>query len=226
MIVWGGLPPGTRLVEIELEQQLDVSRTPIRSALNRLVAEGHVVSSGGRKEFLKVAPLSRDDAIELFEMVGHLESIPARTVALLEPKARAEIAAKLRACNREIAKADKARQSDASQLFDLDARFHQVFVDAGAGPKLHKHLQLLHSQVERYDRLYMSAYFRHLEPTLAEHERIAGAIQRGDADAAETAVRLNWTNSGERLTVVIGAVGGGGTWRPGPLRPETGRLSR
>jgi DNA-binding GntR family transcriptional regulator len=218
MIIWGSLPPGTRLVGGELEEQLGVSRTPIRSALNRLVAEGYVVSSGGTKEFLSVAPLTQQDAAELFEMVGYLESIAARKAALLSLKARTALVARLRGFNREIAQVARSSRPSSSRIFDLDLAFHRTLIEAGAGPRLRKHLEALKPQVERYDRLYISAYFHDMHETIEEHERIARVLRAGEPDAAEKAVQRNWHCSAERLATVIARAGDRGTRRPVPSR--------
>src|SRR5580704_15766632 len=84
MIVWGTLAPGMRLVESELMTQLDLGRTPIRTALHRLQSEGFVVGTGKGKESLRVSPLTRTDATDVFEIVGALESIAIRHAAALD----------------------------------------------------------------------------------------------------------------------------------------------
>src|SRR5690606_17693321 len=131
-IVRGELPPGTRLVESELVETLDVSRTPIRSALNRLVAEGFVQSSGSTKEFLTVSAVTEADAAELYEMVGCLEAIAARKAAVKE--GARSLAATLQRYNRQIMLASRHGPSESSGAFELDRLFHQAIIDAGAGP--------------------------------------------------------------------------------------------
>ena len=110
LIVHGKLAPGSRVIEADLANRLGISRTPVRSALHRLRQEGYivVVSGGGNKARLAVAPLTQDDARELYRIVGHLEGLAARSTAQLEPNARAALVEKLRVCNagrRELAEA-------------------------------------------------------------------------------------------------------------------------
>src|SRR5918993_399307 len=74
LIVRGNLPPGAWIVESEIAERLGLSRTPIRGALQWLHREGYVLEhKGTRKARIVVAPLTRDDARELYMMVGHLE---------------------------------------------------------------------------------------------------------------------------------------------------------
>src|SRR5690606_27242041 len=72
------LEPGTPLSEIETAERLGVSRTPVREALARLTAEG-LVSSVGRTA--RVAPLSLELVIELYELREALETHAARLAA-------------------------------------------------------------------------------------------------------------------------------------------------
>ena len=44
LIVHGRLGPGTRVVEADIARRLEISRTPVRSALHRLQQEGYVVA--------------------------------------------------------------------------------------------------------------------------------------------------------------------------------------
>jgi DNA-binding GntR family transcriptional regulator len=75
----GTIAPGDRLVESTLAQQLAVSRSPVREALSRLVADGLLESSGG-SGFQVVMPTAEDMA-EIFEMRRLLEPPAARQVA-------------------------------------------------------------------------------------------------------------------------------------------------
>src|SRR5918992_386885 len=103
LIVWGRLAPGSRIVESEIADRLGVSRTPARSALHRLQQEGYVIAvNRGKERRLIVAPLTQDDARELFHIVGQLEGLAARSAAELPPTRRAEVAARLRELNREL----------------------------------------------------------------------------------------------------------------------------
>src|SRR6185312_12491140 len=67
-------------------------------------------------------------------------------------------------------------------------------------------------QCERYARLYASVLLDELPTSIKEHEEIAGAIARGDADAAQTAAETNWSNAANRLAHIIWQHGGRGSW--------------
>jgi len=215
VIVWGQLPPGSRISERAVAERLGLSRTPVRSALHRLEQEGFVASSGGgRERRLIVAPLTMADGQELFHIVGHLEGLAARTAAELPPARRKELAAQMRELNRQLA-AQSWNRGAASQFFDLDLHFHQTFVEAVAGPRLLTLHRAIKPQCERYTRLYVSVLLDELPTSVKEHEVIAATIVRGNPDAAQDAVEMNWNNAATRLARIIEQHGERGSWAAG-----------
>jgi DNA-binding GntR family transcriptional regulator len=213
LIVRGRLSPGTWIIEIELAGRLGFSRTPVRGALQLLQREGYVIATGnGAKSRMMVAPLTQEDAQELYEIIGHIEGLGARLTARLAPPKRDALIRKLREINASIAELAKARRMEPDRIFDLDMSFHSEIMKASAGPRLmdlHKSAQ---PQAERYWRLYASAILDELQTSVEEHDRIIQAILDGDADAAEKGIQLNWENGAARLADVIRTVGERGSW--------------
>ncbi len=213
LIVHGRLAPGTRLVEADLARRLGVSRTPVRSALHRLQQEGYVIASNHlRQSRLTVAPLTKEDARELYWIVGHIEGLAARLAATQPPEMRARLVASLRALNSRLARLAQAGRNQPAAIFDVDMSFHRRMVEASAGPRLLALHDAIKPQTERYWRLYASAIIEELGQSVQEHERILEALEQGDADAAELAVRVNWSNGAERLCHVIDSLGERGSW--------------
>ena len=213
LIVHGRLAPGGRVIESELAERLGISRTPVRTALHRLQGEGYVVARrGGQRTQLSVAPLTREDGRELFWIVGELEALAAHRVASGDGADRTGTAEALQRTNEALLLASNAEAPDPGRLFDLHTRFHQTYVDACGGPRVQAMHEVVKPQAERYRRLYSTALGGHIHASLAEHEAIIHAIRRGDANAAEQAVKANWRNAGERLARVIDRVGERGSW--------------
>lgn len=213
LIVLGRLAPGSRLVETDIATRFGVSRTPVRGALQRLQQEGYIVDSPSmRQSRPTVAPLTGEDARELFDIVGQLEALAAATAAGLPPAKRQALARELAAINGEFRKAAQQPRPDHNRLWDLDERFHQRCVEVAGGPRL----QLLHNsvkpQAERYERLYVSYLSGEIATSVAEHDIIIDAIATGDAERAKTGVENNWHNAAERLGRVIERVGDRGRW--------------
>ena len=212
VIVWGQLPPGSRVSERIIADRFGLSRTPVRSALHRLEQEGFVASHGrGRERRLIVAPLTMDDAQEVYSIVGHLEGLAARTAALLPSIPRRGIVRRLREVNRALA-AESRKRGDAARFFELDLEFHRTYVEGVVGPRLLTLHRAIKPQSERYSRLYVSALFDELSTSVKEHDKIASSIAKGDPDAAQHAVEMNWHNAAGRLARVIAHHGERGSW--------------
>lgn len=213
LIVHGRLAPGSRIIESDIADRLGLSRTPTRSALHRLQQEGYVVALDRTKERrLHVSPLTQSDAMELFQIVGQLEGLAVRAVAVRPGSEREEIVSRLRAFNADLATAGRATSIDPRQLFDLDVDFHRTYLEVGAGPRLLALHNAVRPQAERYARLYVYSLADEIATSVTEHETIIRCIESGDADAAELAAAGNWRNAASRLSKVIGAHGEWGSW--------------
>ena len=231
MIVHGRLAPGSRVVEAELAEHIGVSRTPVRGALHMLQREGFIISAAGdrTKERLTVAPLTKEDAGELYAIIGHLEGLAARKTAQLDLAARSVIIEKLRELNEGLRELALAGREDPNLIFDLDLSFHQTVMDAGAGPRLRRLLRAVKPQAERYWRLYASVIVEKLGLSTDEHSVIIQAIEQGDCDGAERGIQTNWLNGAVRLSRVIDTVGERGSWQeavPGSGPMAVGRGPR
>ncbi|MGB8476941.1 MAG: GntR family transcriptional regulator [Candidatus Acidiferrum sp.] len=214
LIVHGKLAPGSRVIEADLADRLGVSRTPLRAARHRLQQEGYIIvtSLAGNKERLSVAPLTEEDARELYRIVGFLEGSAVRMCCQLAAKVRASLVAELNRLNEKLEECAQAKRAEANHIFDLDISFHQAIVDAGAGPRLRSIHAGIKPQTERYWRLYASAIIDRLDVSVNEHLAIINGIELGKADAAEKAIELNWQNGAERLCQVIKNFGERGSW--------------
>jgi len=77
LIVHGRLSPGTWIVEADLAERLNMSRTPVRGAIHWLHREGYVLEHRNvSKSRMIVAPLTKEDANELYLIIGNLEGSP------------------------------------------------------------------------------------------------------------------------------------------------------
>ena len=214
LIVSGRLAPGTRLVETIAAQRLGVSRTPIRAAFQRLQQEGYAVpvNEGDERTRLAVAPITADDAADLFHIVGELEGLAGYYAASMEPDYRARLADELEELNSALLAEAHARPQDAYRAFQLDASFHRRCVAEAAPPRLLALHDAIKPQAERYARLYVTALTNELDVSVAEHGDIARAIRDGQAAAAQQAIQTNWRNAAKRIGTVITEWGESGGW--------------
>lgn len=213
LIVHGQLSPGTWIVEAEMAERLGMSRTPVRSAVQWLQREGYILEyKNASKSRMVVAPLTREDAGELYSIIGHVEGLAGRRVAALPRPRRAEITKQLKLLNGQLQEILTGRSSQSAGIFDIDREFHRTVIQAGAGARLLSLHKAIEPQAERYWRLYASSIINDLHLSIAEHEAIIDAVTGGDAERLERALQKNWENGLVRLERVIEIFGERGSW--------------
>lgn len=213
LIVEGQLAPGSWVVEAELAERLKLSRTPIRGALQLLQREGFISERrGGKKSRLHISPLTKEDARELYMIVGNLEGLAGTLTASLDAKHRQDLCQALKELNRRLGAIAAAKKVELRLVFELDTRLHHEIVSAGAGPRLLVLHQMMKPQIERYWRLYAHTIIQDLHHSVAEHEQIIAAIATGNAKATERALSNNWSNGAERIDRLIDLFGERGSW--------------
>lgn len=202
-----------RLVEAELAARLGMSRTPLRTALYLLNQEGYVEATGeGRQSRLSVAPLTQDDAVEVFGIVGEIEGLAAGRAAALDAPHRMALAARLRVLNDAMRKAAVHRPPNPAETIRLDTEFHRTYVEAGAGRRLLTFFGSVKPHADRFIYLYYTTLTTEILVSTKEHDIIIDAIASGRAKAARRAVQENWENAAMRLSTSIAAFGERGVW--------------
>jgi DNA-binding GntR family transcriptional regulator len=213
LIVRGNLPPGAWIVETEIGERLGLSRTPIRGALHWLHREGYVVEhKSNRKARMIVAPLTREDARELYRIVGHLEVLAGTLAVALPTGVRARLADELAGINAQLTEIASRRPVDPRRVFDIDKQFHAKIIDAGSGKRLAALHNSVRPQVDRYWRLYASSIISELNVSVTEHNDIIRAIRKGDTPAVQAALDRNWTAGFDRISRLIEIFGERGSW--------------
>jgi DNA-binding GntR family transcriptional regulator len=211
LIVHGKLSPGTWIVEGDLAKRLHVGRTPIRAALNKLQQEGYVREHRmANKSRMVVAPLTKEDASELYSIIGRLEGLAGRSTAALPRPERMKIVQQLKALNQQLSEI-KRNHTGQGSIFDIDRDFHRLVVSC-SGPRLSAWHRAIEPQAERYWRLYASSITSDLQLSIAEHNNIIRALADGDPDRIERCLQTNWDNGCQRLARVIDVFGERGSW--------------
>jgi len=120
-IIQGDLPGGTRLYEVALSEELEISRTPVREAMSRLAEEGLLerAPSGG----FQVRAFSLADVIDAIELRGVLEGTAARLAA--ERGARAERLDEIRGLLERLDGCFAPGSVDFDSYSELNGLFHQ-----------------------------------------------------------------------------------------------------
>ena len=217
LIVRGRIAANARVVEEEVALRFGVSRTPVREALARLIHEGYLIPvAGGRRTEVTVAPLAPASVRELWGMIGALEGYAVRAISELPAGRRQLLVADLENLNLKLREAGNARPRNADRLFELQAAFHQRFVDETAGRHLLGVYATLRPQVQRYEWIYGTRLEAEYGPSTNEHLRIIAAVKSGDGDKARNAVETHWERAAVRTIEIIERIAS----RPGPRRRD------
>lgn len=175
-IVEGKLEPGKRLMEIQLAEQLGVSRTPIREAIRKLELEGLVVMVPRKGAY--VADLSVKDVMEILEVRGALEglaaSLAAERMSDEEIKELESICHEFRQCY---------EKNDIEGMIENDVRFHDCIFNSIGNSKLNQISQGLREQIYRFRVRFISRHNKAKE-LLNEHWAIFNAIKDRDSELA------------------------------------------
>ncbi len=177
-ILEGKLKPGQRLMEVQLAEQLGVSRTPVREAIRKLELEGLVVMLPRKGAY--VADMSLKDIIDVLEIRSSLEGLAAYLAA---DRITEEGAERLKAIA-EYFKQSIERKDDIETLLKKDVEFHECIFNATNNTKLSQIINTLWEQVHRFRTTYISDFdtSTHL---VEEHNNILNAIISGDSELAK-----------------------------------------
>lgn len=201
--------PGDRLVESELAERFGMSRTPIREALQRLETQALLVRDG---RSLIVASLDHNQLAELYVVRGVLEGLAARLAARHATPEEVRLL-------REMADSHRALVGDPPALARANRRFHRQIHLASHNRFLVRQLDLVHRSMALLASTSLAAHGRP-EETVAEHDAIVAAIEAGDGDVAEAALRDHISRAFiTRLKLDAGAGAGGGTEAAGGKTP-------
>ena len=175
-ITRGRLAPGQQLGEAGLAAQFEVSRGPLREAMQRLVAEGLLRSERHRGIF--VVELTDDDVRDVYRARQGIERASVTEVL------RGDTAAVTARLTRVIdAMRTAARRRDSVAMADLDQEFHEVLVESAGSPRVLRAMRTLLSETRILLGELEGAY-PDLREQVAEHEVLRDAISAGDRPLA------------------------------------------
>lgn len=176
-ILEGKLKSGQRLMEVQLAEQLGVSRTPIREAIRKLELEGLVIMLPRKGAY--VADMSFKDLIDVLEIRASLEGLAA---SLASGRRRDEDIEGLEKLAREFE--ESVKSGDIEEVLKKDVEFHEYIFSLANNKKLHQIINSLWEQVHRFRVTYVSDYEASLS-LVEEHNKILEAIKEGNCELAK-----------------------------------------
>ncbi len=185
-ILYGRIPCGSKLTLKNLKEQFNVSSTPIREALTRLVEDGlvsYVANTG-----VSVIQISEDDLREIYTFMGDLDSL-----AIQYAVHSSEIALLKEALSENIALSRKA-VNDSKEWIPLSDEFHLLFYRFCGNSRLVSSADRMRSQ------LSIAAYSYEEDADVrnrifSEHEEILQEFLRDHYDEAARKMRIHLEHS-------------------------------
>lgn len=180
-IVRGVLPPGTPVIEADVSERLQVSRTPVREALIKLTEEGLVRVYPQRGSF--VAPIQIEAVREAQFVREHLEcAVIGEAAERMTPAWLSRLQDNVEQLKRA------AQQADADQLFSLDDAFHALIADCAGMAGVWRTILQAKTHLDRVRRQSVLDQ-GDMERMLAEHQAVLAALETRDAAKAAAAMR-------------------------------------
>ena len=176
-IVRGELRPNQPVAEIDIAERLNVSRTPVRESMQRLAADGLVISR--RRRWL-VHEHSKQEIAEIYEVRLALEGYAARLASQRISDAQIEELARLRV--------PAAADGQLTVRVEHNEVFHNQLVTLAGNKRLAR--MLAHNRNFAFNRQVASLYTPDdLAVSGTQHIRLVQAVLARDGDTAERTAR-------------------------------------
>ena len=196
-IINGVFAPGERLMEIQMADEMGVSRTPVREAIRKLEMEGFVVMIPRRGN------MSIKDINDVYEIRISLDTLAAGLAA--ERISDEE----LEELQRLLVKVGNAiEENDMAKVVEADIEFHDVLYKASRNERLRNIINNLREQITVIRGVSMR-YPGRLKDTQEEHRRLVESIAARDVEKSQEAARIHLENAERTLMAAMSERKGG-----------------
>ena len=190
-IINGVFAPGERLMEIQMADEMGVSRTPVREAIRKLEMEGFVVMIPRRGTY--VSNMSIKDINDVYEIRTSLDILAA---GLAAERINDD---ELEELQRLLVQVGRAIDSgDMEKVLEADIAFHDVLYKASRNERLRNIINNLREQITVIRGVSMS-YPGGLKDTQEEHRLLVESIAARDVEKSQEAARIHLENAEKTL---------------------------
>ncbi|MBY6200552.1 GntR family transcriptional regulator [Maritalea mobilis] len=190
-ILLGEIAAGSKLDETSLARDFDVSRTPVREALQIVVSRGLAVRMPYKG--VVVSDITRDRIDDLFEAMGEIEALCGRFSA---QRMSMEERAVLLGLHETMS--DLALQGGAEAYEAANTRFHQAIYAGSHNSDFVEMAEAMRLKLSPFRRSQLADRAR-IEHSNAEHAQIVEAIIERDGQAAEKALRRHLLSAAQTM---------------------------
>ena len=182
-ILVGEIAPGTRMMEVELAEDMGVSRTPVREAIRKLEKEGMVTIEPRKGAY--ASNISIKDMVDVLEVRQGLEAMAAAIASEKITQAQKEELQTVIDQYREAVEAE-----NVEKMIQYDQKFHMLIVTYSGNKTLTQVFSTVQELALRFRYIYYDDFNRY-ENMPNEHQEIENAIMSGDSEKARIAADLH-----------------------------------
>ena len=194
-ILTGRLSPGERLMEIQIAEEMGVSRTPVREAIRKLELEGFVVMVPRKGAY--VAGISMKDIVDVFEVRAALEALAA---SLAAERITDE---ELDELERSIVSISEVSSGEnIGPVVEQDTGFHDIIYKASRNKKLIQFITNLKEQLQRFRATSLASPGRS-KKAVEEHKQIVEALAARNAKQAAKLAQMHIENAENTMLEAI-----------------------
>ncbi len=190
-IIDGTFAPGERLMEIQLADEMGVSRTPVREAIRKLELEGFVVMIPRRGTY--VANISIKDINDVYEIRTSLDVLAAGLAAeRISDEELEELQRLLVLIGKYI------EEDNMEKIIEVDSDFHDILYKASRNERLRNIINNLREQITGIRGTSMR-YPGRLKDTQEEHRHLVECIAARNVEKSQEAARVHLENAERTL---------------------------
>ncbi len=214
-ILHSEIEPGERLMQNQVAESLETSRTPVREAFRRLEQDRLVerVPQGG----VRVTLIDSDTIKEVFGIRGVLEAYAVELACdRIPPEEIATLKQLMRQAKDLLEANELDRETKIRGLFELNSQFHDTIYRASGNSYLMGMINILRNIVSRLRFLGLRT---HSTWSLAwdEHAQLIGLLEKKDRESAVQFIQKHLVNAASDVLSGVRTLGGTGTGLPSRL---------
>lgn len=183
-IITGVMQPGEKILDAELAKYFDVSRTPVREALQILENQKLICVMPGRATV--VADLDLDDIEKCYRPLAEIQGLAAELAC-----SRLTEGDLLELEQTYASFADACRDDDAAAAIASDNRFHEIILRMAGNEYIEDFSRLMTLHIQRIKYHYFHSDQMRMASS-AEHGEILQAIRARDGELAKRITRSHW----------------------------------
>lgn len=186
--------PGSILYEAKLSRDMDISRTPIRLSLQKLVAEGLVKIKSGKKSYFYVDDLSISTFRDIYQIRTVLEYLSVELASLNRTQEDIDLLKTI------IEEQEYLINNNCSvkELLNIDRKFHNEIAIISGNSMLSQQIDKLLDLYYRYNFFALSTNNR-FKQAADEHLKILNVIECGNLESVKNLMNVHLSKTNEHI---------------------------